>query len=272
MSKRIFSLLLAVVMMAGVFTAFGMTAYAADEEEPTPVPDAVYFNGGKIYAEIPDEWDPVKNEVFCHVWANGGDQYAAWQTKAERMVEEANGTWSFEIPAGNWNMIIISRRDYGQTYDLTFGNACIGDTVLIDVETQIENPIDSEKSGAQATWKNKSDLFGPKKMITSIGNVVGTHLFKDEVDPETGLVAKGNGVASVVTAEDYEPSTLIKGDVNGDSKVTMRDLLDIQKHIARVKLLTEEQQKAADVDGDGKIAMRDVMRIQRYIAKLIPAL
>lgn len=62
---------------------------------------------------------------------------------------------------------------------------------------------------------------------------------------------------------------IIKGDINKDGKIDMRDLLDTQKHIAHIKRFSNNEITAADVDNDGKITMRDVLRIQKYIARII---
>ncbi|MDD5923393.1 MAG: leucine-rich repeat protein [Clostridia bacterium] len=59
------------------------------------------------------------------------------------------------------------------------------------------------------------------------------------------------------------------GDINGDGKVTMEDVVILQKHIAKLVSFTDEQKLLADVDHDGKITMVDVTTMQKYIAKLI---
>ena len=60
------------------------------------------------------------------------------------------------------------------------------------------------------------------------------------------------------------------GDVNGDGKATMEDVVLLQKYIAKLVELIPEQLKLADVNGDGDVNMLDVTTIQKYIAKLIP--
>lgn len=65
-------------------------------------------------------------------------------------------------------------------------------------------------------------------------------------------------------------NTNVYGDVNGDGKTSMKDLLDIQKYIAFIKSFTASQIKAADVDNNGAVNMKDVLAIQKYIAKVSP--
>ncbi|MCR5635989.1 MAG: dockerin type I repeat-containing protein [Clostridiales bacterium] len=59
------------------------------------------------------------------------------------------------------------------------------------------------------------------------------------------------------------------GDVNGDGKVTMEDVVILQKYIAKLIDLTPEQFKLGDVDKNGEITMLDVTTMQKFIAKLI---
>ncbi len=72
----------------------------------------------------------------------------------------------------------------------------------------------------------------------------------------------------VVTA----PITSVLGDVNGDDKVDTSDATDIQKHVAKLIELNDEQKAVADTNGDGKIDTIDATQIQKYVAKLIPSL
>ena len=56
------------------------------------------------------------------------------------------------------------------------------------------------------------------------------------------------------------------GDLNGDGKVTMADVLRLARGAAGYVTLTEQERTAGDVTGDGKITMADVIRIARYAA------
>lgn len=69
----------------------------------------------------------------------------------------------------------------------------------------------------------------------------------------------------------FEPvdPTLILGDVDGDGKVSIDDVTDIQKHLANMVDFTDEQEAIADVDNDGKVTIDDVTLIQKYLAGMI---
>ena len=102
-------------------------------------------------------------------------------------------------------------------------------------------------------------------------------LYIDQVTAdENGVISKSIPIPSDTNSYDivvYGPEkTTLKGDVNGDGKVSVVDATDIQKYIVQMISLNEEQLKAADVTGDGKIDIRDVTLIQKYLVELIPTL
>lgn len=70
---------------------------------------------------------------------------------------------------------------------------------------------------------------------------------------------------------DSEPEFEI-GDVDDDYKVTLLDATLIQRHLAKVELLNDEQLKRADTNKDGNVTIKDATQIQLLIAKLIPSL
>ena len=71
-----------------------------------------------------------------------------------------------------------------------------------------------------------------------------------------------NAVGDEPTAP--EPSC---GDVNGDGKVNMKDVLVMRQYIAG--LAAEISKTAADVNGDGTVNMKDVLQVRKFLANLI---
>ena len=60
----------------------------------------------------------------------------------------------------------------------------------------------------------------------------------------------------------------ILGDVNGDGKVNIKDVTEIQKFAAKLIDLTDAEQICADVNADTKVNIKDATAIQKYIAKI----
>lgn len=58
------------------------------------------------------------------------------------------------------------------------------------------------------------------------------------------------------------------GDVDGDGKISIDDVTDIQKHLANMVDFTKEQVSLADVDKNGTVSIDDVTLIQKHLAGL----
>lgn len=172
MFKKIASVILATLLIAGTI-AFGATSASAS-----------VTSGGTIYLQVPASWKTYST-VYCHLWKDGGNDLYSWQTKKEKAVKVSDGLYSYEIPAGaDVNMVIWSNDIGMQTYDLTMGDCCIGDTVYSKNEI-VENPVDSHKSCELVYWQ-KHTSYGPKYQESSIGTKIG-----ETPDPEAVSCSHG---------------------------------------------------------------------------------
>ena len=144
----------------------------------------VYFDAAK--------WGANVKTVYCHIWQRGGGSFFGWQSKAEACTKQTGSIWSYDLSKldsstyvegglkSDTDYCIIFCSDTGaQTYDQTFGTACIGDTAVI-TDNMLENAVDSEKKGYESVWTTNSYLYGPHLALTSVGNVVGTVLCPHE--------------------------------------------------------------------------------------------
>ncbi len=66
------------------------------------------------------------------------------------------------------------------------------------------------------------------------------------------------------TGEEPEPEVL-RGDVNGDGKVSLSDLMRLVKYLNRDLTIDDINDKGADVNGDGKISLADLMRLVKIL-------
>lgn len=61
-------------------------------------------------------------------------------------------------------------------------------------------------------------------------------------------------------------ATDMRGDLNADGEVSIADATDVQKSLANIITLSDNQNISADVNGDGKVNIVDVTIMQKYIA------
>ncbi|MGN1111644.1 MAG: hypothetical protein ACI4RP_00425, partial [Acutalibacteraceae bacterium] len=153
-----------------------------DPDSPQPSFGKPSFSGGTIYWECP--WE-VAQIAYCHVFGHEGSSLYDWQTKNEKMTREGGNLWSYEIPAGPYDLVIFSIDTGAQTYNLVLTDDCISKTAVSDTDTMIENPMDSNKVACRTTWKGVGPVVaGPHLAITSIGNIVGETLCPTESGAE----------------------------------------------------------------------------------------
>ncbi len=173
-AKKLIALLLSVLMIASVSS---VAAYAEGEDTN------IYFDA--------TSWEGA-TVIYCHLWAVGEDAFFNWQSKKEacKKVADKDGIFSYDLSKlegldfdAKDYCVIFSANTGSQTYDITLGASCLGDTLKV-VDEMIENPMDSEKKAFSATWENNSANFGPHRAITSIGNIVGTSFCPHETAEE----------------------------------------------------------------------------------------
>ena len=261
------------------------------------------FNGGKIYWECP--WKEAK-AAYCHVFGSDGSWLYDWQTADELMTNEGGNLWSYEIPAGPYDLVIFSIDTGAQTYELVLTDENIGDTAITDTSVMIENPIDENKTAAKTSWK--SGINGPHLAMTSSGEVVGEVLCPTEsganivatfiewylpISPDfvtaemlSNAMKKLNTTpAEVVEILESDPyfdmldeakallgySEGVLGDVTGDGEVTLIDAINIQKAALKMIEFTGQAVVNADMNADGDISVLDAIMAQKTALGMLAA-
>lgn len=79
-------------------------------------------------------------------------------------------------------------------------------------------------------------------------------------------------IATTKPSGSSNPSGIIYGDANDDTKVDMKDVLVVRKAMASVAFSGPYNQVNADANADGKVDMKDVLAIRKFIAYIIPSL
>ena len=70
---------------------------------------------------------------------------------------------------------------------------------------------------------------------------------------------------TVPSGESRTYTLIVTGDTSGDGKVTILDLLQLQKHLLGSSVLNSVQLKSADTNLDGITNILDLLRIQKHI-------
>jgi len=91
------------------------------------------------------------------------------------------------------------------------------------------------------------------------------------------VTAVGVGTATItVVSEDGNAKVSLKvsvikagiaGDIDGDGKVNIKDLVLLRKHLAEISILKGDKKDAADFNKDGKVNVKDLVNMRTYLSK-----
>ena len=255
MFKKILSLALALMMILSVAA---VAASAAENDV------AEQGAEGEVAATGLDPAQCLNFDVSTSGWADfgavgfyvfptdGSGELIPWGSKKLFKSEETStGIWSYDpaangmelVPGTEYAIIFVNQNSGGQTYNLLFDTSCLGDTAYC-TGNEIENPTDSNKTATEAKWRNSS--YGPQKVITSIGNVVGETIAASTNAYNLFVDFLKNTLGNARTFSGKDDQTLI------DDTAKALDLTkaDVEKAISEAGATTEwKKDKSSLADG-----------------------
>lgn len=145
--------------------------------------------------------------------------------------------------------------------------------VSADTVVKVTVPSGASYSGQASYSLNKGNNTVTLKVRSQTG-YTNDYVITVNADKACKLyVDYGNGVnipsnpstPSTPSSNPSTPSAIKKGDTNGDGKITLIDLINLQRCLLGKIKLNENQIKAADTNGDGKITLIDLINLQRCL-------
>ncbi len=111
------------------------------------------------------------------------------------------------------------------------------------------------------TYSMKED----QAIVDDIANGLGLTLEQAaEAVANSGAELAWSAENSTITGPTYE-----LGDVDGDGEIGISDVSAIQRHLAKLEILSDEALERADATKDGSVDIIDATRIQLYVAQYI---
>jgi beta-N-acetylglucosaminidase len=143
------------------------------------------------------------------------------------------------------------------------------------------NKVDSSKESpndiiSYLGYNNSSNMISGISLGTNSANIIAnvknkfslaTITIKDKNgnNKTSGLVATGDKITITNNNQTVTYTSIIKGDANGDGKISISDYAKVKSHILGTSLMSNEYLKAADANGDGKISISDYAKIKSHI-------
>ncbi|MBE6673363.1 MAG: hypothetical protein E7599_07615, partial [Ruminococcaceae bacterium] len=142
-----------------------------------------------------------------------------------------------------------------------------------------ESPSTVQFTLPQSLTSEMIPINQTKKLIGALGRGMKYTVLTDHLDDTHGLsIYRGSkkisdlstvaATGDVLKVEDETGkvycsyTVVVRGDVNGDGRVNITDMLQVRAHVRGQKELTGSYAAAADVSGDGRISILDFIQIK----------
>ncbi len=177
---------------------------------------------------------------------------------------KVTGTGKFNFTEGTAEVKIDTVAEDGskKTYTITVKQVKYSEEIKVsDVTDKLDVKLDENYIYGISPGMTAQEL------INSISSANGTGVLLDSAGAtkESGILVTGDKIKIQGTTESKEYIITITGDLNGDGKISVLDLLRCQKHILKSTKLEGAQNLAADANFDGKISVVDMLKIQKHI-------
>ncbi len=239
----------------------------ATEPSEVPVDDIkVYFDNSESY-----------NQVFVYAW--GEEDYGEIsQWPGILATDENNGTWSVVIP-GNCDCVLFHNGSGIQSNDLINPRkTMIAKVVRVEDGLDVYDWFDVEEITTTVTEPTEQitteadtlpSTTDPTEEVTESMTVTDPEETETTVKP-TETTATDAPETTATEATGTTDSEYALGDVDRDGKISIFDATAIQKYVAKIAgIIDEEYPYLADVNMDEKINIKDATVIQKYLALLI---
>ncbi len=175
------------------------------------------------------------------------------------------GTKSLNEGANYFDITVTAASGFTQKYTITIYRQEGGET---------GSPNAPSVSGSYNVGDYITKVTPNTSVSAFMGNVTVNNgsaklLNSSGAEKTSGDVATGDIlVVSSSGGEAFRKTVVIYGDNNGDGKVSIVDLANVQKHLLKVKSVGGAYSTASDTNRDGKITIIDLANVQKHLLKV----
>lgn len=150
----------------------------------------------------------------------------------------------------------------------------------IKVVSSSGNP--SQAPSNENISSNKYLVNTEQKYISRIKPKISVSDFKSNItsnveykiyDKSGTIISNENTVITTgmkLKTEKQEYIMIVKGDINGDGKISITDVVKSNLYSVHIQVPTDIEKEAADINGDGKITITDIVQLQLASTNIKP--
>lgn len=181
-----------------------------------------------------------------------------------RNTSKVSGTGKYNFNDGSVNVKLTVTAEDGtiKTYNILVKQVSAGSVISV---SQIVNKMDVRVNGTNMYGISPGTLVST--LINTVAKSGGTATVKNSSNTvkSSGSLVTGDKIVINGTTDSVTYYVAIRGDANGDGKVTIVDLLLLQKHILNKGSLSGIKFYAGDANYDGKVTIVDLLLLQKHI-------
>lgn len=189
---------------------------------------------------------PFSGTIYIYFWNSDGE-YASWPGTAMTYYDKNEYEqlrYIYFVPTSYDNYIISN-----------------GSTQTVDIPLTGHTGVYADYANSEGKyevgfWEIPVDLPTTPVVNTDPPTTPASEVVTTPEDPTSSTPTSSDGFTYKI------------GDADLNGKIEVVDATRIQRHLAALDLLTDNQLTAADTDEDGSVTITDVTYIQRYIALL----
>lgn len=260
------------------FNVQGEAKYTHQYMTNTQAAASEAFQLAKAYNKITDGIITFKIPLYDNMPADGikkptgsGDPVNYMK---ELSIDEYKIEPVFQSYTQTYHLIVPSKQDSitirGRTYSGKATVSGLGIIALTKGMNRADIKVTAENGNSRVytiyIYRGKeaeADFENPEASIPQ-ESVSPTVMPEPTVTQEATPTPDDTQAESEKTGNDQESA----GDVNGDGKVSIMDLLKIRKAILGDTTLTKEEEQRADLNGNSKVDIVDLLRVQKIILGL----
>lgn len=105
--------------------------------------------------------------------------------------------------------------------------------------------------------------ISPQTNFTELTNNISTNMEYYIYDKNKNIISEDEIISTGMELHNEENTykIVVKGDLNGDGKITITDVVKAKLHTTNIQILNNEFLRAADVNGDGRVTITDLVII-----------
>ena len=183
--------------------------------------------------------------------------YSDGSTKEVSDYEVVDGN---NLPAGK-TTVTISYTENGITKTTT-QNITVTEKLQMEIENYVEH-----KEQNTSYIRNISPNTTIREFCEKIKTNGEIKIYKEaqEIIDKNAEIATGMKIKILLNNEHVEYEAIVKGDINGDGKISLVDLANLKLSMIGKRTLSTASMMAGDINGDGKTSLNDLVKLKMYL-------